>query len=167
MKMTIHSLLLASMVGLVFSNNPLSILDTNSDGYIEESEFPGGVPAGAFEGILRVFDTNKDGKISLDEYSAGSQQAQAASGDRNKQIELSAGIADANGNGFIEQGELPGTIGEQEFNLILSQVDSNNDGKISTDEYIEFAKKQAGGGASCITVATSMLSLTVALYLLW
>jgi Ca2+-binding EF-hand superfamily protein len=115
-------------------------LDTNHDGFIDESEFNamrnrmGGGGRGAGESLTKFLDANKDNKVSRDEFA--------------KLLTL-FDVLDANHDGELSQEELNGLFraintaqseaqnqatGGVDVSNLFTKFDKNKDGKLTADE---------------------------------
>merc|ERR1711970_677676 len=179
--MTMNSAVAALLLVTVVAGQDLSVLDKNGNGFLDQDEMPGDVPASAFNTMKNLMDSNKDGKISLAEYQAGAAKQQQAQGNKEQQAELGLQALDSNGDGLLERSELPGPPPKDAWDGMLKVMDKNGDQKLSLEEYkagMAMAGDGGGkaggkaaddgkGGASSLTVATSMMSMAAAMWMLW
>merc|ERR1719187_1330100 len=123
-----------------------------------------------------LVDKNHDGKITIQEYIDFSNEQQAAQGDPSKQMEQGLKALDLNHNGNLDRNEIPGDIPDEAWKAMLAAGDTDNNGKISIEEYkavIVMHDRGADGagrghresfavganGATSLTVATVLLEL--------
>ncbi|EGR27507.1 protein kinase domain protein [Ichthyophthirius multifiliis] len=130
------------------------VLDQNGDGTLERKELIQGYMsicknrAQAEEIVNKLFgaiDANQSGKVDFSEFIVAAMQEEKLLS-KNK-IEKAFKIFDQDGNGFIEKSELQMIMGgtdldEQTWQEILKESDTNNDGKISQQEFIELLVKK-------------------------
>jgi len=107
------------------------------------------------ERIFKVFDINGDGQIDFREFICGLSIFSA--GTVEEKLAFSFRIYDFDGDGFIDKAELyemlkaslvdnyMNDLGEEQMKALVEktfmEADTNNDGKISFDEYKEMVKK--------------------------
>ena len=93
--------------------------------------------------LLNQMDANGDGEIDFDEFKAKMAKSYFRR-HNNKELEAAFKKYDADGNGFLTMDELQGVMSNvgrhmsrNEIRSMIQSLDSNNDGKISFDEFIK------------------------------
>jgi len=156
----------------------LQMFDKNSDGILERSEIPGmdQMPDAQWAQMENLVDKNHDGKITIQEYIDFNNEQQAAHGDPSKQMEQGLKALDLNNDGNLDQNEIPGGLPDDAWKVMLAAGDTDNNGKISIEEYKAVMEKQQGGdaggaggtgGASSLTVTSVWLGLVSTMWLFW
>jgi serine/threonine-protein phosphatase 2B regulatory subunit len=147
--------------GISFSKQELTILyknfldlDSDKSGKIEPHEFfdvPELQDNPVVQRVISVFDRNQDGKISFYEFVMGLSTL-SDNDKKEEKIKFAFQIYDANGDGFISNGDLFKTlklfVGENFDDVQIQQVvdrtmllvDRDYDGLISYDEFVNFVK---------------------------
>ncbi|MGN6547148.1 MAG: EF-hand domain-containing protein [Aureliella sp.] len=127
---------------MMLSRMPLmAALDADGDGEISASEIDGAVAA------LKKLDKNSDGKLTTEELLPEGMRGPFGPGGPNfpelEEVINRMMMADTNGDGFIDQDEMP----ERMKTMLLPRVDANKDGKISKEELTKMAAQMGRGGA--------------------
>jgi len=110
------------------SQNALSVIDSNGDGQVQASETRQMVQTGV-QSLFAAADTNRDGKMSPTEVNA------AIAGAGKTIVQAAFQEADTDSNGQLSQAEYDKAI-IQPANAIFHMLDSNNDGQVSTQEFM-------------------------------
>jgi len=153
----------------------LSLMDRNNDGILERSEIPGmeQIDDTQWAQMENLVDNNHDGKITIKEYIDFNNEQQGARGNPKKQLEQGVKALDLNNDGIIDRSELPGKISDDAWKAMLAVSDTDENGKLSADEYKAIAETQQGGGAggaggaSSLTVTSVWLGLVSTMWLFW
>lgn len=102
--------------------------------------------------VVSVFDKDQDGKISFFEFVMGLSSLTDYSYNRLEKLKFAFQVYDANGDGFISNGDLFSSLklftGENLNDIQIQQVvdrtmlfvDKDLDGKISFDEFVDFVQ---------------------------
>jgi Ca2+-binding EF-hand superfamily protein len=110
------------------SQNALSVIDSNGDGQVQASETRQMVQTGV-QSLFAAADTNRDGKMSPTEVNA------AIAGAAKTVVQAAFQEADTDTNGQLSQAEYDKAI-IQPANAIFHMLDANNDGQVSTQEFM-------------------------------
>ena len=133
--------------------------DQNHDGKITKREFMKAVQTMGesslkydFDELMRSIDKNGDGEISIEEYLHALEKALVPSGmagsrfssvDANAELREAFYMYDMNNDGYITKEEFRTTmkslgenLTEEEVDAMMSQADTNGDGKISMEEFV-------------------------------
>merc|ERR1712087_637018 len=119
-------------------------LDKDGDGYLKEDELElllldmGFAPIRAKEeakSMLIAADENNDGQVDFEEFKQVWHRE--LSSQHDQYIHRVFAVFDDNGDGYIDAKELQGVLGDDFENIqsMISEVDENNDGKLSFDEF--------------------------------
>eukprot|EP01017_Pseudomicrothorax_dubius_P047573 TRINITY_DN8567_c0_g1_i2.p1 TRINITY_DN8567_c0_g1~~TRINITY_DN8567_c0_g1_i2.p1 ORF type:complete len:346 (-),score=67.45 TRINITY_DN8567_c0_g1_i2:161-1198(-) len=124
------------------------VLDTNNDGLIDRDELLAGYKnyfKNAFaeediDNIMRTIDANNNGGIDYSEFVSATINRQSLLS--RQRLEAVFKMFDKDGNGFITKEELmeffsKSSIPEDQWTLIISEIDQNGDGQISLKEFKE------------------------------
>ena len=133
--------------------------DQNHDGKITKQELMKAVQAMGvssfnydFDELMRRVDKNGDGEVSIAEYLHALEKGLDRSGldashfspiDANAELREAFYMYDMNNDGYITKEEFRTTmktlgenLTEEEVDAMMSQADTNGDGKISMEEFI-------------------------------
>jgi Ca2+-binding EF-hand superfamily protein len=121
-----------------------SRIDTNGDGKHDKNELTRMVASGpqggpSVEDILGKFDTDEDGAVSQSEFAAGDKANQRAHGGPPPMM---AGMGNVPSADFVKQ--------------LLSDADTNSDGKISKDELTQVMANAPQGGSSADDIMSAL-----------
>ena len=119
-------------------------LDKDGDGYLNENELKyllldmGYAQSKSVEEakvILAFADDNNDGRIDFQEFKQIYHRRLLSS--HNQYIQNVFNVFDENGDGFIDAHDLQDVLGDdfKQIQLMIKEVDENNDGKLSFDEF--------------------------------
>ncbi len=105
-----------------------------------------------FDELMRSVDKNGDGEVSIEEYLHALEKALLPSGviasrcwqvDANAELREAFYMYDMNNDGYITKEEFRTTmksmgenLTEEEVDAMMSQADTNKDGKISMEEFV-------------------------------
>ncbi|KAM7454533.1 hypothetical protein BLSTO_04712 [Blastocystis sp. subtype 1] len=95
-----------------------------------------------FDELMRSVDKNGDGEVSIEEYLHALEKALLPS-DANAELREAFYMYDMNNDGYITKEEFRTTmkslgenLTEEEVDAMMSQADTNKDGKISMEEFV-------------------------------
>merc|ERR1719397_1228735 len=143
MRTTMRLVILAAIVSLAAGNLPdaaLAAMDRNNDGFIDESEYPGGaeLPAGTWPIMVCAVDQNGDGKMQLDEFKFMMSKAQDQSFLQEATVRCASTVQQPQQGQqqqqHQEQQEPSFDVDEQLITIALAQVDKNKNGFLDESE---------------------------------
>jgi len=124
------------------------LLDANSDGFIDQNEFPGNLPSNVWRSTMAILDKNRDGSLSVAEYlESAKQQLSKPGADFDSQIDAGLAYLDTNGDGFLDRREVPGNLDPVQWSQMMRVADKNNDGRLSFNEFHDLSNQDRQGGA--------------------
>merc|ERR1712154_314348 len=129
-------------------------LDKDGDGYLDVDELKyllldmGFAPSKAAEEaktMLKAADENNDGQVDFEEFKAVWHRKLLSQHDQY--IHRVFAVFDDNGDGFIDAKELQSVLGDDFENIqaMIQEVDVNNDGKLSFEEFQKAMQEEATG----------------------
>jgi calmodulin len=123
-----------------------ALFDKNGDGTIEANELYEVMKSinlsatkEEIDDMIREVDTDGDGNISFDEFVVMMQKG----GDEDAELREAFNVFDKDKNGFIDRDEIKDVLktltgvehSETEIDLMIKEADTNNDGKVSFQEF--------------------------------
>ena len=131
-------------------------IDTSGDGRLTIEELRNGyaqyfhtqILEDEFEAIMKNLDSDKSGFIEYEEFLRATLNLETILSDKN--LELAFNFFDEDKSGKLEPSEIKAALGIKEasdtkeaevLKKLISEIDANNDGVVSLDEFVELMKR--------------------------